>query len=259
MEIKCEFTTLSWNRTEIDYYRCKITEASITKPGTEIKSFVGKHLPFRSNKDVTAISFHETIIDYFPRNLHIIFPNLKALQIIDCSLKMITRDDLVGLQNLERFSLDGNKLTSLSSNLFIGFRHLKSIRLDANKLEFLSSKLLEPIAGNELERVDFRNNWKIHAFYQPGKEQSVFSLQTLMDAIDKDCKLPRGDKENEMFAKAFAAGFGELWTSKDFADYTIIGGFDGSSMEFAVHKNVLATQSSVMFAVFKNRQKAQTR
>jgi hypothetical protein len=38
---------------------------------------------------------------------------------------------------------------------------------------------------------------------------------------------PDVDKENEEFLKTSAACFQDLWNSKDFSDFTIIGGFDG--------------------------------
>jgi BTB/POZ domain len=144
----------------------------------------------------------------------------------------------------------------LPSDLFEGMVNLKEINLNGNKLEFLSSELLEPITDNDLIRVNLSNT-KIDAFYQPGESGSVGSLQKLMDIIDKNCEPPKVKKED--FAQDFAFVLKELWTSKDFSDFTVIGGVIGSSKEFAVHKNVLGTQSSVMFATLKNNLKeAQT-
>jgi Leucine-rich repeat (LRR) protein len=253
MEVQCSFDDITWgfdNKQKL-LYTCNITDVSITEPGTEIKAFIGNHQQGKTNNDVTAISFEDSPVHFFPRNLHNIFPNLLALQIDDCDLKIITRRDLVGLKNLERLTMLSNQLRSLPSDLFIGFGNLKYIWFGDNKLEFLSSKLLEPILGNQLERVNFKGNTKINAFYEPGEKGSVASLQELMKIIDQNCEPPK-DKLKEEFKKTFAAGFEELWTSKDFADFTIIGGFDGASKEFAVHKIVLAAQSSVLLAVFKN-------
>jgi BTB/POZ domain/Leucine rich repeat len=254
MELNCEFEIYAWARTEVDYYGCGITEEPIIQPGTAIKAFIGEHQEGFTNFDVEMISFLEKIsIEYLPRGLSKIFPNLKALDIDSCGLKKITRNDLTGLENLEAFCINNSKLRSLPSDLFEGMTKLKEISLCDNKLEFLSSQLLEAIAGNQLERVDFRSNTKIDAFYQPGEEGSVASLQELMEIIDKDCESPENDEdEEEEFMRSFAAGFKDLWTTKDFSDFRIIGGFDGSSKEFAVHKIVLATQSDVFAAVLKN-------
>jgi Leucine-rich repeat (LRR) protein len=259
MEIKCKFGGLIWSRTNVSYYGCEVKEASITEPGTEIKGFDGEHQQGKTNFDVENLWFNNTSVEHFPRGLSKIFPNLKVLDIKNCGLKKISRNNLKGLEDLEVICIRSNNLRSLPSDLFKGMTNLKDIFLCGNKLEFLSSKLLEPIAGNQLGRVKLGNSKKINAFCQPGVEGSVASLQELMKIIDKNCERPEEDIEKEEIAKTFAAGFEELWTSKDFADFTIIGGFDGSSEEFAVHKNVLAMQSSVLNAVFKNNMKeAQT-
>jgi BTB/POZ domain len=65
--------------------------------------------------------------------------------------------------------------------------------------------------------------------------------------------------KREPFAINFAKGFRDLWSTKKYSDFTIIGGADDKSKEFAVHKCVLGTQSDVFSAVFKNEMKeAQT-
>jgi hypothetical protein len=54
MEIKCEFDDDPWDfddENERYMYTCNVTDASITMSGTEIKAFVGKHLPGKSNND----------------------------------------------------------------------------------------------------------------------------------------------------------------------------------------------------------------
>jgi BTB/POZ domain len=252
MELQCVFLDFPWYLGDArkDRYTCKIDKILITEPGTEITSFVGKHLLNRTNNDVTGIFFKTSIVHYFPKNLHKVFPNLNALSIDNCGLKEISREDLIGLEKLEDICLPQNKLRSLPHDLFEGMVNLKEITFNENKLEFLRSKLLDPIAVNGIIRLDFRGNTKIDAFYQPGKIKSVGSLQELMKIIDKNCEPPKDERED--FAQGFVVGFKELWTSKDFSDFTIIGGFTGSPKEFAVHKNVLGTQSSVMLATLKN-------
>jgi Leucine-rich repeat (LRR) protein len=237
MEIACEFAVFTWNRTEANYYGCSVIEASITKPGTEIKAFVGEHDEGKTNNDVEMISFEDTVVEYIPRSLHKIFPIFKVLQIENCGLKQITRKDFKGLENLEILFLDKCKLRSLPADLFEGMVKLKEISLYKNQLEILSSKMLESVAGNELEKVNFRGNTKINAFYQPGEEESVASLQELMDIIDSNCDLP----------------FDDLWTSGQYSDLIVIGGAC-KSKEFRVHKFVLAAHSRVLALSFPENQ-----
>jgi BTB/POZ domain len=246
MELKSMFFNISWNGT---YYVCKITEASITKPETEIKAFVGEHSEGKTNDDVEMIWFDNTaIIEYVPYGLHKIFPNLKVFYIGICGLKKIARNDLTGLEKIEIFWIWNSKLRSLPSDLFKGMTKLKNILLGGNKLEFLSSELLEPILDNQLEKVDIRGNTKINALYQPGAEGSVSSLQEFLDIIDKNCDLPLDD-EKEEFDQAFVSTFESLRTSGQYSDLIIIGGAS-KSKEFRVHKIVLASQSRVLSSSF---------
>jgi Leucine-rich repeat (LRR) protein len=250
MELNCIFTDQSWlmSNHNIIRYTCEITDASITQSGTEISRCIGEHLPNRTNNYVTAIRFEETTVHYFPQGVHNIFPNLKALEISGTGLKEISREDLIGLENIEDLVLDNNQLTSLPSDLFAEMKSLKEISIFHNKLEFISSKLLEPIVGNELTYVDLRANPSINAIFWPENEGSVESVEELMGLMDEDSKI-------DEFYQVIATCFKDLWTSKRFADFTIIGGFDGSSKEFAVHKIVLATHSSVFTAIFENDMK----
>jgi BTB/POZ domain/Leucine rich repeat len=259
MELQCTFDNSEWSLGDkrMVRYTCTIEKASITKVGTEISAVIGEHLLGRSNKDVTAIMINHSIVHYFPQGLLKIFLNLDSLQIGKCELKEISRKDLIGFEKLEDLSLPKNELRLLPSDLFEEMVNLREISLYGNKLQFLSSELLDPIADNKITNLDFRKNTKINAFYLPGANESVKSMQELMKIIDDNCEPLKDEKED--FAGSFVVGFKELWTSKDFSDFIVIGGVDGSSKEFAVHKCVLGTQSSVMYATLKNDMKeAQT-
>jgi BTB/POZ domain len=57
-------------------------------------------------------------------------------------------------------------------------------------------------------------------------------------------------------ADMFHSGFKELWSSKLYSDLTIVGGLDGASKDFAVHKCVLAAQSTVFSAIFEKESRS---
>jgi BTB/POZ domain/Leucine rich repeat len=156
------------------------------------------------------------------------------------------------LEGLERLHLNKNELHSLPSDLFIGMSKLKKITFRDNKLEFLSSKILEPISGNNLKIVSFRQNTKINAFLLPG-ERNVETVQELMDVIDEHCKRPVKEMD-ELHIRNFSNLVKEMWETKIFSDFTIIVG-EAESKEFAVHKCVVASQSSVFATIFKNEMK----
>jgi Leucine-rich repeat (LRR) protein len=250
MELKCKFSNRGWNQTKvIFFYGCQVPEASIRKPGTEIKAFIGEHEQGKTNIDVKMIWFENTAItEFLPRNLHKIFPNLKALIIGNCGLKKIDRRDLTGLENLEILWIYKNQLRTLPSDLFKGMTKLNNIHFFGNEFDCLSSEVLEPISRNQLERVSFRSN-TINAHYQPEVEGSVASLQELMEIIDKNCDLPFGRGEKKEFDQACIATLENLWTSGQYSDLIVIGGANYSK-EFRVHKTVLAAQSRVLALSF---------
>lgn len=142
-----------------------INAASITEPRTEIKTIKGKHLPGKTNADVQFLCFQNADVNYLPRGLNLIFPNLISLEIYNCGLKEISRKDLIGLRQLRSLSVHKNELTSLPYDLFVDKPNLKKIFFKDNKIEFMSSKLLEPIIKNDLEFVDFLNNPRIDEFF----------------------------------------------------------------------------------------------
>jgi BTB/POZ domain/Leucine rich repeat len=257
MELKCEFKVETYDG--VQYYTCVVKEVSITKPFTNIKEIIGKHQPGKIHKDVEAIKFLSTTVHYVPRGLDKIFPALKVLDIENCGLLSIAQNDFHGLQKLEVLNLSQNQLQWLPSNLLVGMTKLKCISFYNNKLERVSSKLLEPIASNPLKFVSFMGNAKIDNYFGPGYRGGTKSLQELMKIIDASCAKPDAKEEGMLgqgydeqeFDRDFKNGFKDLWDTKNFSDFIIVIG----SKEFAVHKNVLATQSSVFTAIFLNDMK----
>jgi Leucine-rich repeat (LRR) protein len=89
------------------------------------------------------------------------------LRLYKCGLKTITREDLAGLNNLERLRIDHNNLRSIPSDLFADLKNLTRIGITENNLEFISSKLLDPIAGNDLKYAMFQGISEIKVLFQP--------------------------------------------------------------------------------------------
>lgn len=259
MELKCDFEVWTWDSSH-RLYTCIVTSAAITKidDGT-IKSFTGNHLNGKSNKDVEAVWFHFTELSFFPRGLQTIFPQLNAVQISYCGLKEITRDDLVGLENLEAIYLNSNLLTFLPSNLFENMTKLRRISFVGNKVEFVSSDLLKPIMNNRLDWVDFRKNKNINAFYKPGKERSVATIEALMEIIETNCKSPPAEeikydqeikKDEEAHNLLLSKSLIDWMTSSHFSDFTI----SVDSKKFPVHKWIFSAQSSVLAEIFSSKE-----
>lgn len=250
MELKCTYLLRTRKGFTNQLYTCKITSASITKTDDRtIKLIEGDHLAGKGDVDVEAIIFTDTVVEVFPRNLHVIFPRLVAVNIDKCGLKEITQEDLAGLENLETIFLQNNQLKSLPSNLFQAMTKLKRISFYNTALEFVSSQLLKPLIKNGLTWVDFRMNGKIDAFYGHGDSRSVATIEKLMEIIEASGKVPQGEEErNEKYSHyaKMVQGFNYLWTSRKLSDFKIIAG----EKEFPVHKSVLSIHSKVFAGMF---------
>jgi hypothetical protein len=261
MEINCIFYSKVCEDGQKKYYICEVSSASIINPSTKIKAFVGRHqiggFGSYSNKCVGKIQFYEAKVEYFPHGLNLIFSRLKSLEISNCGLKEISRNDLVGLEDLESLYLNDNQLTYLPKDLFRDMENMKIVQFCRNKLESIDSDMLKPLERNEAIDVNFRSNTKIDAFYRPGASGSVASMAELKRIIDEQFNKPakpvassqenfRNDEEFVEFKENFLS---QLWQKGSFSDFVIIT--DGPE-EFHVHKTVLGLRSSAFKEMFEN-------
>jgi BTB/POZ domain len=229
MEVKCVFKDHEWEGGQ-RLYTCFVNSASITEEGAKIISFKGNHVRGRRDEDVEAISFSDTTVECFPRDLIFFYPGLKAVEINNCGLKNITKKDLIGLENIEELTIDSNELTLLPDNLLSDMPKLKRISFYDNKLEFVNSEVLEPIINNHPTCINFQKNTKINMYYSA---DAIGSLKELMNelkknysriVIDDDAEEPR--KESPPQVK---------WSLESSTDFVIVAG----SEEFRCHKSVI--------------------
>jgi hypothetical protein len=82
----------------------------VAKPGVKVRAIVGKHEQESSGKDVTAIEFSCARMLYVPQGIDKFFKSLSCLEIENCGLKTLSRDDLFGLESLKVLLVRSNKL-----------------------------------------------------------------------------------------------------------------------------------------------------
>lgn len=254
MEINCSY--------EIDYssdgnctYSCSTfvpLNVSITNENTSIKDFIGTHEPGKNNNDVVALLAGLAIINYFPKNLNVIFPNLRRLSISNAKLKKISRKDFVGLKNLTSCSLDNNQLTSLPSDLFVNTPKLKFFSFRGNELEHVSSDILRPIMET-LRGACFNMNVFLNteegvlSCRKLGLPEGATSPANLMELIDSNFKKPLEDEDNS--ERRLLVEFRKLWPLQSTSfDFVVIA----DSEEFHVHERVLSIRSPVFAAMLTN-------
>lgn len=172
-------------------------------------------------------------ISSFPINLDMYFPHLRSLHIFHQNINSISRQDLIGLGNLEDLYVTDSRLKSIPSNLFDNMRKLKKVNFSNNQLESISSELLKPIINNRLKLIDLRGNKKIDAFYSI-RETGAVTLQELMDLIDLQCTKPPEDlRFDKSFGTKCSENIANLWKTRLGSDFKII---TLRSKEILVHK-----------------------
>lgn len=219
-------------------YTCCFVMASITERETDVTGLVGEHGRI---KNVKAIWFANQIVNYFPRGLHKIFPNVVAVGVEGCDLLEVSREDFEGFVNLTYLYLHANKLKSLPVDLFEGMSKLKEVSIiDNEELKTgITSKLFEPILQNGLTYVDLSKNGNINFFYCPGYKGTLSSVTALMTAIGPD----------EWTSKFLSLE--ELWRTKCDFDCYLVGDFK----KFEAHKKVLSAHSSMFESIFEREKK----
>lgn len=255
MELKCKF----------HYSDCNISSADITEPRTLITGCEGVHSKDYTNNKVHSIEFFNTTVHYFPRSLPDIFPHLTTLKIINCGLKRISRDDLIGLGSLRELFLIGNELISVPNDLLTGMTNLHTISFESNQIEFLSSDLFKPIIRNDWQLIDFRANRKINNYYQIKQYNElkligrVETLAELTDKIDRNCEKPLDEAERAqeitLYRSDQSTGLAAILKSGDFTDFTIIT----DSKVFKAHKLMLAVHSRLLAEKFKDEDLSEMR
>lgn len=96
-------------------------------------------------KDVHGLSIHNQNFTNFPKNLHIFFPDLLAIQIVNCGLRNLTFDDVKYYTNLKSLWLPLNHIETLKSGIFSQNLKLEKLTFYGNNLKKIDSNVLKPL------------------------------------------------------------------------------------------------------------------
>ena len=96
---------------------------------------------------------------FFPRNLHKLLTNLKAIQIIGSGLRELTFEDMKNFPNLKSLWLPLNKIEALSNGIFDRNSKIEKLSFYGNLLKSVEARVLMPL--NNLIFVSFERNFCI--------------------------------------------------------------------------------------------------
>ena len=141
--LNCDFNSDNWLWIFDFTYKCSVqSDFSIpSKKSALISSVGGHHKAYKSNNDVNAFYAKYRTINYFPRGLEEIFPNIKSIYIWHSGLKEVHQSDLQSLTNLVVLDLWDNEITSIPAGLFDYNPNLKHISFTENRITFIDTKV----------------------------------------------------------------------------------------------------------------------
>jgi hypothetical protein len=132
--IECEFETKGFP-TDGGIYTCELrVDPSITSPGVTVTSATGSHKPSMSHADVQGFYSLFNTINFMPRGLNDVFPNLIGIAIDNAGIKEIHQSDMKQFPRLKDLCLFGNAITVVGQDLFKFNTELEYISLDDNKI-----------------------------------------------------------------------------------------------------------------------------
>jgi len=204
---------------EEKHYSPFVKNASSETLQADISRNQHKHKRGKTNDDVAGVSIYNSPkIDKLPAiTLKDTFKNIRALALSTTSLKEISMNDLIGLENLTELWIQNNKhLVSLPGDLFKNMARLQYISFRNNKIKLIGKDLLKPLT--EIKFIDLRGNDTINAHHGTHSYENLsgITLKELNIMISKQCqpKYP---------ASSFADDMLRFWKEGLFSDFTIRG------------------------------------
>lgn len=182
MEVHCEYFFDGFS------YKCYIARQNFSN-NSRIKSFNGHHQAAHNNANVSVVIFEECEMFEFPKNLHTFFPHLTIIQVIDCPVKEISREDLRNYPGLLYLGVIGTNIEYLPGDLFHYTPKLEIVDFSRNRIKQIGGLLLEPLV--QVKAVNFRGNESINHEWilnDKHKEANVKTIDEMTEIIKLKAK-----------------------------------------------------------------------
>jgi hypothetical protein len=174
--IDCEYTRGNW-ALQPGAYDCKIRNQIIVDSKHSQYEFRGNHRPGMTNNQVMAINFISCTISRIPQGLTQTFPNARFLQLWNCKLKSVEREDLMEYSKFTDLTLVFNDIPILRGDLLSDMKDLIGVWLHHNKTQVIEPNLLDGLEN--LVVVDLSKNWCIDKRFDLLQSKGNTSLEEL--------------------------------------------------------------------------------
>lgn len=164
-------------------YKCKVTYLHIDSKDHQFIQYVnGDHLDNKTNADVDGVGFTTFNIDYLPRNLEKIFPNINIITAVWVGLQELTNDDIKPFgEKLKYLWLNGNKIKAIESDTFADNPNLEVIVLQHNEIEKIERGAFDNLT--QITALNLEHNKCISQGYFGGGYLSRFTIEA-----ERKCK-----------------------------------------------------------------------
>lgn len=115
----------------------------VSRDVSSIESATGNNQGLNSNHEVFIFESEDKKIEYFPRNLDKIFPNLKGIFIENGRLKELHRSDFRGYSAILYLELNNHDIQVLEEGVFDFLSAIKSIWMSNNKIIHIDENVFE--------------------------------------------------------------------------------------------------------------------
>jgi prefoldin subunit 5 len=164
-------------------YFCKVN--SYDDDSNQILTFVnGNHQEDKINSDVLGVTLNlkDKNLDYIPRDLEKIFPNIFAIYVYYGKISKLSGNELSELTNLEWFVIENNPLEFLPGNFFRNNKKLKVALFGANKIKYIDRNFFDGL--KHLTNVHFGDNICISK-----RANSALEIESLKIEILEKCQV----------------------------------------------------------------------
>jgi hypothetical protein len=155
---------------------CRVEGLKVTKKGEVMTGSADSNIDL-----VQGMLLHQLTVNFLPKFSQALKQNLQYLQIIECDLKSIEKDDLAQFPTLLYLVVDRNpQLESLKSDLFKATPDLKHICFSNDNLKTIGANILEPLKDLQVALFAYNPCISFRAF----KKEQFEELKTKL----KECQ-----------------------------------------------------------------------
>lgn len=149
-----------------EYYACNAQNLQTSKNDRTVTDVKGIHIEGKTNDDVKEFYVRKGNCPFLPHNLGEFFKNLEVFYVEKSGVKLLTRQDLSGLNKLKVFDVSNNPIERLEKKFFLGHSSIENISFYNCELLYIDANVLDPLTN--LQRAHFEDNYCISAYlYYP--------------------------------------------------------------------------------------------